>query len=187
VATYPRIRRQQLIREAEGYLDLVTVFDGRWSLEVAVRDRVAQRALDVLARLEGADAERSEVLQLRGQALRVMERYTDAVKPLRASLAIAPDDIATYLALGWCYKRLGRVDLAIEALEEALEVDRAQGILYYNLACYWSLARNVDLALMYLAQALEIEPAFRDLVADERDFDAVRAHPDFLALTSVVV
>ncbi len=81
----------------------------------------------------------------------------------------------------------GRIDLAIQALEDALEIEPDRGILHYNLACYWSLANNVGLTLAHLARAFEMDSMYRQLVAEEPDFDPVRAHPEFMALTSVIV
>ncbi|HEY2413907.1 MAG TPA: hypothetical protein VGI40_16770, partial [Pirellulaceae bacterium] len=60
-------------------------------------------------------------------------------------------------------------------------------IVHYNLACYWSLAGNVKLAVAYLSQAFDLEPEYRDLVQHEADFDAIRNHPHFQALTAVIV
>ena len=88
--------------------------------------------------------------------------------------------------MGWCFKRINRLDLAIESLEEALSADADEAIVYYNLACYWSLAHNVEQALNYLSVAFDIDPNFRDLVDDERDFDPIRSNSDFRSLTSVV-
>ena len=183
-----RIRRQQILREAEGYLDLITVFGDRMPCRPDIRDRMAQRVIATLNRLEDAGGGlRAHVLFLRGQALRAMDRYAEAVPSLREAAELEPQNIHIRLALAWCYKRCRRLDLAIQALEEALEADPAYAIVHYNLACYWSLAGNVKLAVAYLSQAFELEPDYRDLVQHERDFDPVRNHPHFLALTSVIV
>jgi len=176
-----------LIREADGYLELVTIFADLWELPSTVRNRLAQRALDALRRLNKRDMEDAYVFYLQGQALRVMERYEDAIEPLREAAELEPDNIHTYLALGWCYKRIGWLDFAIEALEEAFSVDPRQAIIHYNLACYWSLSGNTNLALAYLASAFEIDPGYKELVAKEPDFDPIREHPSFQELTSVIV
>ena len=89
--------------------------------------------------------------------------------------------------MGWCYKRIGRLDRAIESLEEALTVDPGAAIIHYNLACYWSLSGSTDVALAYLGNAFDIDASFRGLVDGEVDFDPIREHPAFRELTTVVV
>ena len=69
----------------------------------------------------------------------------------------------------------------------AVKVDPAEAILQYNLACYWSLARNRTLALRFLSRALEMDSNLRDMIADESDFDPLRHDPEFVAVTNVIV
>ncbi len=187
MADQNRIFRKQLLAEAEGYLDLVAVFSERWGLSPEARDRIVRRSLAALERLEQMAAAPARVSFLKGQALAKMERFEDAIVPLTEAAALDDENIHIWLALGWCYKRLGRLDLAIESLEEAIAADSSEAIIHYNLACYWSLARNERLAIGYLASALDLDPNYRDLVACEPDFDNIRKHPDFLALTTVIV
>jgi len=187
VSDYSRLRRQQLLREAEGYLELMVGISDLATLNQALRDRLGEKALLALSRLEPASGQRAQACYLKGQIFRSMERYAEAVEPLKQSLEFDHENIHVWLALGWCYKRIHRLDQAIQSLEEALEIDPAEAIVHYNLACYWSLARNVKLAVMYLAQAFELDPNYRDRVPVESDFDPVRNDPHFLALTSVIV
>lgn len=182
-----RLRRHRVLTEAEGYLDLITVFADRWPLTPTVRDRVANRALDLIEQLLDDGHYRADALHLKGQALRSMERYEEAIEALSLAADADPENLHVWLALGWCHKRNGRLDLAIEALEEALDVEPGEAILHYNLACYWSLAHNVQLALDFLAQAFELSPDYRDLVGTEPDFDPIRNEPGFQALVSVIV
>lgn len=182
-----RHRRQQILREAEGYLDLITVFGEQWPCRPDARNCIAQRVLDTLDRIEVPGGMLGHISYLRGQAYRAMQRYAEAVVPLAAAAEMEPQNIHVRLSLAWCYKRCGRLDLAIQALEEALEADVAYAIIHYNLACYWSLASNVKLAVLYLSQAFELEPEYREMVAKEADFDPIRHHPHFQNLTSVSV
>jgi tetratricopeptide (TPR) repeat protein len=182
-----RIRRQQILREAEGYLDLITVFGERMPCRPDARDMLARRVLSTLDRIEAPGGLKGHVLFLRGQALRAMEAFTQAVPVLREAAEAEPTNVHIRLALGWCYKRSRRLDLAIQALEEALEADASQAIIHYNLACYWSLAGNVKLSVTYLSQAFDLEPEYRDLIHLEHDFDPIRNHPHFQALTTVIV
>ena len=122
-----------------------------------------------------------------GEALRELGRYEEALLPLERSVDLLPDDVRVLLALGWCYKRTGQLAKAIEMLERAVKIDSGEAILHYNLACYWSLARNRTLALRHLQLALEIDANFRDMVSDEPDFDPIRHDAEFIALTSVIV
>lgn len=181
------VRRQQLLREAEGYLDLATAFSDRWGLDETLRDRLAQRALRQLAMAKKIRGNKSDVLYLEGEALRTQQRWTEAAEPLAAALREDAAGIHVHLALAWCYKRIDRLDLAIQTLEDALTVDPTEAIVHYNLACYWSLAGNVRLALNYLTEAFDLDPDYRELVAQEEDFDPIRHEPAFQTLTSVIV
>ncbi len=189
VAHNDRIRRQQIrqiVREAEGYLELITSLE-EYKLTAEVRDRVAQRALTTLSRLPDTITDRAIVLYLRGQAYKAMERYADAIVPLEESAALDRDNLATHLSLGWCYKRIGRIDLAIEALQTAQSADPDEAIVYYNLACYWSIAKNKAQTLENLSRAIAIDAEYRDKIDSEHDFDNLRDDPDFQAITAVIV
>ena len=181
-----RIRCQRLIKEAEGYLDLIMAFDDRWPLESAYRQTLVARALACLERVNQS-TRRSQVLYLKGQAYRLIEDYERAIDLLQESAGIDSHNVRTYLALGWCFKRRGLINLAIQALESANEVDSESGIIHYNLACYWSLAGNPSSAIHHLARALEISPEYREYVASEKDFDQIRENPEFQAVLSVNV
>ena len=89
--------------------------------------------------------------------------------------------------LGDNYTRRGRFEDGLKVDEQLVRLRPADALVHYNLACYWSLAGNVKLAVAYLSQAFDLEPEYRDLVTREADFDPIRNHPHFLALTSVIV
>lgn len=185
-ATYQRVRRKQLLREAEGYLDLATLFSDRWPLSSTLRDGLAQRTLDTLDSLQSTSGCKAVIAYLQGQALRLMERHQEAIYALEKSAELDPSNIHIWLALGWCYKRTGRLDLAIQSLEEAMSIDANQAIVYYNLACYWALASHAQHSLTYLTRAFQMDPTYRGLVAEERDFDPIRDDPRFQVLTATV-
>jgi len=166
-----RIRRMKLQHQAEGYLEL----------------GLPQQALQVLGRLgeaENSDAQRADLrtLFLQGEALRSLERYVDAIVPLRKVSELEPENVQVLLALGWCHKRTGRIDLAIEALESALAADNDEPLIRYNLACYHSVAGDKRHALAYLEQALALDPNYRLLIDHEPDFDPLRGDADFQAI-----
>ncbi|MGA2256343.1 MAG: tetratricopeptide repeat protein [Thermoguttaceae bacterium] len=179
-----RIRRMKLQHQAEGYLEL----------------GLPQQALQVLGRLGaaasadcangvggangagGANSADVRTLYLQGEALRSLERYGDAIVPLRKVAELEPENVQVLLALGWCHKRTGRIDLAIEALETALAADNDEPLIRYNLACYHSVVGDKRNALAYLEQALVLDPNYRLLIDHEPDFDPLRGDPDFQAI-----
>lgn len=182
-----RIRRQQILREAEGYLELLLSAPEEFRLSAEPRHRLARRALKTLGEVEFTGPRKAQQLYFQGQALRAMDLFGQAIRPLEQSAELDPENLNVWLALGWCYKRVGRLDLAIHALEEAVEVDSEAGIIYYNLACYWSLTANVKNAVHYLRIAFDLAPHYRDLIDAEPDFDPIRAHPGFQAIKEVIV
>jgi Flp pilus assembly protein TadD len=161
-----RIRNAKIHKEAEGYLEL----------------GLAQQALKCLDRLGNPATFEVHALYLWGEGLRAMERYFEALVPLERAAKAAPEDVRVRMALSWCYKRTGRLDLAIAALREALLVEPTEPVLHYNLACYLSLAGQRQGALRALAEALKLDPHFAKLIDDESDFDPLRSDPEFQAL-----
>jgi Flp pilus assembly protein TadD len=163
-------RLQRTRREAEGYLEL-----GMPSH--------ALRSLQRQGKMVHGDPRGCYLL---GESLRELDRYREAIFPLRRSLELIPDDIHVWMALGWCYKRVGELSKAIDALEHAVDIEPGEAVLHYNLACYWSLARDRRHALRSLAKALSIDGNFRDFIDDEPDFDPLRNDPLFINLVGVM-
>jgi tetratricopeptide (TPR) repeat protein len=186
VTTAERVYRQQILREAEGYLDLLLLFGDGWTPSQPVRQRLAERSLHLLEKLPEHAQQGAAAQHLRGQAFRVLDRFHDAIEPLQVAASSEPQNIHIWLALGWCYKRIGRLDLAIESLEEAQVAKPNLAIIHYNLACYWSLANNKARALQYLGHALQIDPDYRELVHREHDFDTIRDDPEFRQMTALM-
>ncbi len=188
MAASDRIRRQQILREAEGYLELIGLFGESWAPPLDARRRLATQALSVLDRLSETFAAGAQAQLLRGLILRAAERFEEAVEPLRKVAESEPHRIDAWLALGWCYKRTDRLPQAIDSLEQALAADpAAQAIVHYNLACYWSLAGNPNQALRYLSRAFSMDSQFRSLAESEPDFDPIRSDPGFQGLFTIIV
>jgi tetratricopeptide (TPR) repeat protein len=156
-----RIRR--LLDEAEGYLML----------------DLPGRSLQILDSRPDWTTMQFEACLLKGEALRCLERYREALKPLEIAATLRPSDMRIALALGWCYKRTNRLAQAIDSLQRALREHPDEPLLHYNLACYWSVARNSSKALGALTTALDLDPDLRSLIAEEPDFDHLRGNPEF--------
>lgn len=166
-----RIRMRRYEAQAEGYLEL----------------GMPEHALERLARLGPSARFSPHALYLQGEALRTLERYEEALAPLSQAALMDAENVHVWLAIGWCRKRTGRVDLAIEAMERAVEIDAGEALHHYNLACYLSLTGEKERALAHLGRALKIDPGYRALVESEPDFDPLRSDPDFRALTGIIV
>ncbi|MEQ8849214.1 tetratricopeptide repeat protein [Botrimarina sp.] len=156
-----RMQLEGASREAEGYLEL------------GMHDQ-ALRSLQRRGKLVHGDG---HACYLMGECLREMRRYHEAIYPLRRSVELDPKPCESWLALGWCYKRTGRLDEAIRALQRAGDFAPDQALVQYNLACYHSLAGERMAALRRLKRALDLDRSLAALVADEPDFDAMRADP----------
>ncbi len=187
MTSFMHIRRQQALREAEGYIDLTMACADQHTLSEPVRNRLAQRALCALSQFEPCRSNRSHCSYLKGQALRVMERFPEAIEYFESAAELDGENLHIWLALGWCHKRVGKLDMAIQSLEEALAFEPGEAIIYYNLACYWSLANNAKLAIEYLSRAFSLDGDYRELIYGESDFDPIRSDPRFQELTSVIV
>jgi tetratricopeptide (TPR) repeat protein len=182
-----RVPTPVVLRQASGYLELgELLLEGEAAAPPTAR-KLLGRALDELARLDDAErmAPRSSLLE--GEALRALGEWEAAIGPLTRAADGSPGQLEAWLGLGWCHKRLGRLDLAIESLGRGLEAFPDRAILLYNLACYHSLAGDVPAAIDHLAKAIAIDARFRDLTGAEHDFDGIRADPRFVAATTVTV
>ncbi len=154
---------RRLLDEAEGYLML----------------DLPGRSLEILDSRSEWSTMQFEANFLKGETLRCLDRYREALKPLENAATLRPSDTRVALALGWCYKRTNRLAQAIDALERALRAHAEEPLLHYNLACYWSLAGNTTKAVNALTAALELDPDLRSLIAEESDFDQLRGNPEF--------
>lgn len=187
MATVAQVQRRQNIQMAEGYLELATVLDGELTLDFSLRKSLAERAFGCLSKIKNPLGHKPYILFLKGQACRTADRFVDAIRYLDQSAKLDSENLHTYLALAWCHKRTRRLDLAIEAMQLAVELDSDCAIAHYNLACYSALDHNIDQALMHLTFALDLNDEYRLLVATESDFDGIRENPRFSSLTTVVV
>jgi len=182
-----RLRRQAILRQATGYIELGELLvDTDQPVPESAR-RLLDRALGLLAELPEPTRSLPGTKMLEGEALRALGRWEEALHPLEAVTEHDPARLEAWLGMGWCLKRLGRLDEAIAVLERGLEATPRQPILHYNLSCYLSLGGRVQAAIEHLTRAIAIDGRFRDLTEVEPDFDPIRADPRFVAATSVAV
>ena len=176
---------QQNLQSAEGYLELGSMFEGRWSLDLPLRRVMADSALHHLNAITQPRGHASTVLYLK--ANRMAERFEKAIQWFDEVIEIEPDHLHALLAVAWCHKRIDQLPSSIDAMERAIEAEPDNATAHYNLACYLALDQQPDRCVTQLAEALRIEPQFRVYIADESDFDLIRNHPNFQSLVNVPV
>lgn len=182
-----RNRRQAILREATGYIELAELLCDHDKPLPASGTRLLERSLGLLASLPEPTRSRGDARLLEGEALRALGRWDEALACLESVTLEDPARLEGWLGVGWCLKRLGRLAEAIHALEQGLDARPREPILLYNLACYHSLAGNVPAAVELLTTAISIDDRFRDLTYAEPDFDPIRKDPRFVAVTHVTV
>lgn len=168
-------------------MDLIMCLEDRWRLDEPIIQTITGKTLTVLDDLDQGSGRRSHVAFLRGQAYRVRREFEKSVIAFEESLENDYENIHTHLGMAWCYKRLEKIELAIQSLDRAVEIEPDNAIILYNLACYWALAGNLQNCCEHLCRAFELDNRLRDLVDDEPDFDSVRSSPEFQSITSAIV
>ena len=156
-------RARRWLSEAEGYLEL----------------GLLAPAMERLRLAESSGHCPFECALLHGGWHREKNDYLAAIPFFEKALKVRPGDIPATVGLGWSLKRVGKVELAAEAYEQALKHHPKEGLLHYNLACYRSLMNQSKEALRALDKALKIDNQFRELARHEEDFAFIRDLPQF--------
>ncbi len=163
------------------------MFEDRWSLDLPLRQVMADSAMYHLNQITDPRGHASRVLYLKGQACRMAERYDQSIAWFDSVIELEPDNLHALLAVAWCQKRNDNLAASIGSMEQAIDCEPENAVAHYNLACYLALDGQVQSCVDRLAEALRLEPQFRIYISDESDFDPVRNHPDFQSLVSVQV
>jgi tetratricopeptide (TPR) repeat protein len=187
MSTAPRLLAPRILRHAAGYVELAEMLVDGESPVPPSACRLLHRALDTLDELPTEARGAAEASLLEGEALRALGDWERALVPLARVAEAKPRRLEAWLGLGWCLKRLGRLDEAIRMLQRGRDASPSQAIVLYNLACYHSLAGDVPAAIENLTQAIALDDRYRDLTGTERDFDPIRTDPRFQAATHVTV
>lgn len=182
-----RVPPQLRLRRAAGFIELAEMVTDGDAASFPPARKLLMRALEEVRGLPEDDRLSRSASLLEGEALRALGQWEAALVPLERAAAGPRGRIEAAMGLGWCYKRLGRVPDAIAALQRAVTSFPDQPVLHYNLACYHSVAGDVTAAIDHLGRAIAMDARFRDLTGSERDFDAIRSDPRFVAATIVTV
>jgi tetratricopeptide (TPR) repeat protein len=157
---------RDLLEKAEGYILL----------------EMYPEALELVTKALTYDQNNSALYYYQGECLRGMKKFQDALTPFSKALWLNPEDIGPYIGIGWCYKRLGELDRAIEILRDASKIKEDYPIVYYNLSCYYSVKNEKEKAIRWLKKAIELDSRFSKLCREEEDLDNLRDMPEFSRL-----
>ena len=128
-----------------------------------------------------------DMFSSKGEWEKAAEAYTKAID-------LEPTDAKTYLARGYAYARLLKVDLALADFAKAAELDPSVANIYARGVAYYG-ASKLDLAIADLTRVIELDPSFEYIArahglragARAQTSDATGANADFdraLSLTT---
>ena len=160
------LQKQRAIEAAQGYLVL----------------ELPDAALRRLGIFDDTESTPPAVEQLRGEVYRQKDDYERALKHFERVPTDEGNHLELRMSMAWCFKRIGRLDKAIELLKAAYRDSPKTAVVLYNLACYYSLAGEKEEALSWLGRAIRMDSSYRQRVSREADFDPIRNDQEFLYL-----
>ncbi|MFM8704828.1 MAG: tetratricopeptide repeat protein, partial [Planctomycetia bacterium] len=122
------------LREASGYIELGELLVEQDRPLPPSAQKLLHRGLGLLALLPEPTRSTPAAKILEGEALRALGSFAESLTALRLVAAQEPKRLEAWLGMGWCLKRLGRLDEAIAALEQGLLASPREPLLLYNLA-----------------------------------------------------
>lgn len=116
-------------------------------------------------------------------------RYEDAAHLFEHALALLEGDeseitvrLETLVNLGVTYRKLGRIDRAIECLNQAIQTDFFCDSAHFQLACFHSSQGDVDSSLRHLREAILGDLNYVERARTDDELTAIRSSPEFRAL-----
>ncbi len=95
-----------------------------------------------------------------GCQLLVKEKYREALPYFKRALRMEKGYFDPYNNLAFAYGALGRIDQAIWALKQGLQIYSYQPKVYNNLATYLIMKNEYDIAVKAAGQAIELYPYY---------------------------
>jgi Flp pilus assembly protein TadD len=97
-----------------------------------------------------------------------------------------PEFVEALQLLGDHYTQRGRFEQGLRVDERLSRLEPANPLVYYNLACSYSLTNQVDLAAAALERAISL--GYRDFkwLAKDPDLRLLRKHPIFRSIKNKI-
>jgi tetratricopeptide (TPR) repeat protein len=80
------------------------------------------------------------------------------------------------------YSRLGKYDMAIKEYDNLIQLHPKYGSAYFARAKVYALRGMTPKAILDLKKAMELDPSRKTAARQEKQFDKIRNHPEFLRL-----
>lgn len=111
---------------------------------------------------------------------RALKAYADAI-------TLSPESSEYYNGMGLAYYKLKRFKSAVDVFTIASELNPEDATSRYNIACMLAILGRQDEALTNLKGALSLDPSLIGSAVDDDDFQNIKHHPSFKALTTEVI
>jgi adenylate cyclase len=122
------------------------------------------------------------VLREVGQMKQADEADRKAIEVIEEHLRLNPDDARAYYMGASCWASVYRPDKAREWIQQALSLDPDDAVVRYGVGCNYARLGDVEEALDNLERAVELGFGYREWIANDSDWLAVRDHPRFLSV-----
>lgn len=149
-----------------------------------------EEAAALFERAMGARPEDYQAPVLLGMARRALGQEQGSLEALRRGLDVVsrhvelnPDDARAYYLGGLACVRLGDRERGLDWGARALELEPDEPIVIYNVAGIYALAGESDRALDCLERAMAGGWGRKDWLVHDSDFESLRQHPRFRAIT----
>jgi tetratricopeptide (TPR) repeat protein len=96
-------------------------------------------------------------LNISGDRLYQLNRYTAAIQEYKQGLEIAPRNINLINSLGVCYGVIGEIDQAKKEFDKAIAINPKEVMVIYNIGLIHRINEDEDKAILYLKKAHEID------------------------------
>jgi tetratricopeptide (TPR) repeat protein len=112
-----------------------------------------------------------EVLAVRIAIYQGLKKW-DSMREITKRLAdFEPDDVDWTISLAYATRRADSIEAAKEILLNAESKFPKDGIIKYNLACYFCQMGQIETAKNYLRKAFEIDPDQRVMALEDEDLE----------------
>jgi tetratricopeptide (TPR) repeat protein len=148
---------QRQLTEAIGYLEL----------------GMLQEAWDALEEIDAEQRHLPDVLQVRLEIYRRMEKYEGMATIAEHLTKTLPEDSQNWISLAYAQRRYIDLQTAQKTLLEAQKRFPEEATIPFNLACYACQLGRLDEAKEKLAKAIEMEPAFKAAALEDEDLKAI--------------